>query len=35
VRGVGKLLSPLMALMIRRLNRQHLDALRDVFSRSS
>lgn len=27
-RGVGSLLAPLMALMIKRLNRQHLDALR-------
>ena len=27
-RGVGTLLAPLMTLIIRRLNRQHLDALR-------
>ena len=25
-RGVGSLLAPLMALMVKRLNRQHLDA---------
>jgi uncharacterized protein YndB with AHSA1/START domain len=29
-RGVGRVLSPLLAVMIRRLNRQHLDALRQV-----
>jgi ribosome-associated toxin RatA of RatAB toxin-antitoxin module len=27
-RGVGRLISPLLSLMIKRLNRQHLEALR-------
>ena len=27
-RGFGKMMAPLMRLMITRLNRQHLDALR-------
>jgi uncharacterized protein YndB with AHSA1/START domain len=27
-RGLGKLLSPLMGLMIRKINQQHLEALR-------
>lgn len=27
-RGIGRLMAPLIALMIRRLNRQHLEALR-------
>lgn len=29
-RGIGRLMAPLIALMIRRLNRQHLEALRHV-----
>ena len=27
-RGIGRIMSPLLALMIKRLNRQHLEALR-------
>jgi uncharacterized protein YndB with AHSA1/START domain len=27
-RGVGRIMAPLLAVMIKRLNRQHLDALR-------
>lgn len=33
VRGLGKVLSPLMAGMVRRLNRQHLDGLRRSLER--
>jgi hypothetical protein len=29
-KGVGLILAPLLAIMIRRLNRQHLDDLRRV-----
>jgi hypothetical protein len=29
-KGLGRILAPLLAVMIRRLNRQHLDALRQV-----
>lgn len=32
-RGFGKLMAPLMGPMIRRLNRQHLDALRREMER--
>ena len=32
-RGLARILSPLMALMIKRLNRQHLVALRQVLER--
>jgi hypothetical protein len=32
-KGPGTLLAPLMTLMIRRLNRQHLAALRDALER--
>jgi Polyketide cyclase / dehydrase and lipid transport len=34
-RGVGKLLAPLMAIMIRRLNRKHLDDLRRELERGA
>jgi uncharacterized protein YndB with AHSA1/START domain len=30
-RGIGKILAPLIGMMIKRLNRQHLDALRKNF----
>jgi uncharacterized protein YndB with AHSA1/START domain len=30
-RGLGSLLAPLLATMIRRLNRQHLAALQEIF----
>jgi hypothetical protein len=33
-RGLGRIMAPLIALMIKRLNRQHLDALRLVLERS-
>ena len=29
-RGIGRIMAPLLAVMIRRLNRQHLDDLRKV-----
>jgi uncharacterized protein YndB with AHSA1/START domain len=32
-RGLGRLLSPLLALVIRRLNRQHLDTLRQLLEK--
>ena len=33
-RGIGKLMAPLMSMMIKRLNQQHLDALRNAVERS-
>lgn len=33
-RGIGKVLAPLMAMMIRRLNRQHLEDLRRELERT-
>jgi hypothetical protein len=33
VRGVGRIIEPLIALMGRRLNREHLDALRQVLEK--
>jgi uncharacterized protein YndB with AHSA1/START domain len=33
-RGPGSLLAPLLATMIRRLNRQHLAALQEILGRS-
>ena len=33
-RGAGRMLAPLMAVMIRRLNRGHLDALRQALETS-
>jgi carbon monoxide dehydrogenase subunit G len=33
-RGVGRILAPLIELMIRRLNRQHIDALRQALERT-
>ena len=33
-RGVGRILAPLLAVMIKRLNQQHLDALRLSLERS-
>jgi uncharacterized protein YndB with AHSA1/START domain len=32
-RALGSLLAPLLTMMIRRLNRQHIAALQDVFGR--
>jgi hypothetical protein len=31
-RGLGSILAPLLALMIKRLNRQHLTALQETYS---
>ena len=33
-RGVGRIMSPLMGMMIKRLNRQHIDALRRELEKS-
>jgi carbon monoxide dehydrogenase subunit G len=33
-RGVGRILAPLIGLMIKRLNQRHLDALRQVLERT-
>jgi hypothetical protein len=33
-RGIARILAPLIAVMIRRLNRQHLDRLRQVLEES-
>lgn len=33
-RGIGKLMAPLMSIMIKRLNQQHLEALRNAVERS-
>jgi uncharacterized protein YndB with AHSA1/START domain len=32
-RGLGRILAPLLATMIRRLNRQHLGELQEIFGR--
>ncbi|MDQ6682540.1 MAG: SRPBCC family protein [Chloroflexota bacterium] len=33
-RGIGRILAPLMGLMVKRLNQQHLGALRNALERS-
>jgi uncharacterized protein YndB with AHSA1/START domain len=34
-RGVGRIMAPLLAVMIKRYNRQHLDALRNLLEDSA